>query len=299
MSFNTRISLQIKNNRYTSWKTLNIQQSIVQIAGSFSFTTSNRYAGNNGDWGIQEGDECVISVDNQKILTGYIEEIIDGYDVRAHDVTFKGRSKTADLVDCCFDVFLNGSEFNNITVLQFITILCGTVGINVIAEPAVQATLSSARLGKKAIEVGDFLYDEIAKYSRLYGFLAIPTGTGDLLLANPATTYTNDNLTVGQNLKANSIHRSIKDRFSVYYVEGQRGPTSAFDPRLKAEGKEEDLVIAALRTRPLIILEDEEASDETCQTRADWESRTRIHRIDGFGAILEITVTPVARGASR
>ena len=101
----TRAILRVNGRRFNSWKSISINRSIANISGSFSFTTSNRFAGEGEKWGIEEGDPCTVDIADERVLTGYIDDISDGYSVSSHDVTFSGRDKTADLVDCHYNPF--------------------------------------------------------------------------------------------------------------------------------------------------------------------------------------------------
>ena len=276
----THIKLKVKGSLYTTWQTITIQQSLIQIAGSFSFTASNRYAGEFVKWKIKMGDLCTVEIGGTTVLTGYIEEILDDYANGKHTITFRGRDKTADLVDCCFDFFTGGSEFKNLSVLQTITKLCASVKVDVTVDPTIEVALKEGTTKSKAIEVGEYIFDVIARYGRQYGFLPYTKGDGALFLGVPSKVFANDSLVQGVNLKANGVHWSIKERYSTYYVEGHRGQADGtyFIKSLNyaAEGVAIDYDLVNLgRVRPLVILENDDASNDTCQTRADWELNLR------------------------
>jgi prophage tail gpP-like protein len=287
----TRAVLKVNGQKLNVWKSISVSRSIAQIAGSFSFTTSNRFAGNNEKWNITNGDKCTIEIADQQVITGYIDEIDDGYDLNSHDVTFSGRDKTGDLVDCPYDVFsLNKTEiksigsfpsvppagegeFKNQTFLQVITKLANSVNIDVILDPAIALESEFKTIVDSGIETGQMLFEQIAKLCQQFAVLPITTGDGKLLLTRSGLEKAFDVLQSGINIKSNQFIQSDKDRYSVYYVEGPTKNT-AFTSSLIAEGKEFDEGV--VRTRPFIVLVGEQViNKDICQKRAAWEAQIR------------------------
>jgi len=290
----TRAVLRVNGRRFNSWKSISINRSIAQIAGSFSFTTSNRYAGEVEKWGVTTGDECTVDVGDEQVINGYIDDISDGYSVSSHDVTFSGRDKTADLVDCHYNPFeevdqailtalnntLTGnkggkSEFNNQTFLQIIEKLCAPFNIEVELDSALLIYPDLFQLiAKYAVETGSFVYENIATLCQQYAVLPITTGDGKLFITRAGLVKANDALEVGVNIIANKLAQSDKDRYSVYYVEGIPKP-SVFNLKLTAKGSLTDDYIK--RYRPLVILAGEQAiTDDVGQKRCAWEARIRM-----------------------
>ena len=272
----TRAVLSVNGRKFNSWKSISINRSIAQIAGEFSFSTGNRFAGNNEKWNIEEGDECTIDVADERVLTGYIDGINDGYTSNSHDITFSGRDKTADLVDCPYDVFTLESEFLNQTFLQIITKLADSVGVGVVLDTLLIGDTDLSKLiPEYRIQTGEMLYESISKLCQKHGVLVITTGDGDILLTRAGLSMANDLLESGVNIKANRVIRSLKDRYSVYYGEGQT-TTTAFSSDPIAEGKFEDEYVKSKRFRPYIIMLGDLATNDTCQKAAAWEGRIRM-----------------------
>ena len=291
----TRAILRVNGRRFNSWKSISINRSIANISGSFSFTTSNRFAGEGEKWGIEEGDPCTVDIADERVLTGYIDDISDGYSVSSHDVTFSGRDKTADLVDCHYNPFeevdqailtalnntLTGnkggkSEFNNQTFLQIIEKLCAPFNISVELDSALLIYPDLFQpIAKETMDLATPVYEKIAYLCQLVGVLPITTGNGNLFLTRAGVSKANDDLQVGVNIKANRVIRSVKDRYSVYYAEGQ-SITTAFNSNLIAEGKAEDEYMKEKRVRPYIIMLGEHATIGACQKKAAWEARIRM-----------------------
>ncbi len=270
----TRAVLKVNGKAFNSWKSISVNRSLAQIAGTFSFTTSNRFAGDVSKWGFTTGDVCTVEIANELVITGYIDEIEDGYTLDSHDVTFTGRDKTSDLVDCDFDVFENENEFKNITFLQIIQRLCTPFDISVIIDtPLVFDSSLFKPIPDYKIETGERVYDQIVTLCQQYGVLPITIGDGNLLITRAGLVRTFDKLEVGVNIKANKLIQSDKDRYSIYYAEAPLKPSVWIPDKLTASGKLEDKYIK--RTRPFIILVGEKSTDDTCQRRVAWECRIR------------------------
>ena len=272
----TRAILKINGNRLDIWKTISVQMSVTQIAGQFSFSTSNRFAGENEKWGIATGDKFELEIAGQTLMTGFLDDVDDGYEAGSHTITFSGRDKTADLVDCPFDVFTAGfSQINNQTVLQIITKLCKPFGINVVVNDlSLKAELNTEKIAVYDIELGDMVYSQIAVLCRQYAVLPIPSGDGNLALTRSGLSSTHDKLESGVNILANRLIQSDKDRFSIYYATGG-AKQDAFSKKLNVEGTYRDNNIK--RFRPTITLVGAQAgSDGLCQKRAQWEAKIRV-----------------------
>jgi len=275
---NTRAVLKVNGRSFKKWKSINVDRSIAQITGSFSFTTSNKFAGENEKWEITTGDKCVVEIAGQKVVTGYIDDIDDGYDIGSHNITFSGRDKTADLVDCNFDIFTNESEFKNQTFIQIIKKLCSPFGVTVELDLELLSDTALAKpMQDYKVETGQKVFEQIAILCQQYAVLPITTGEGILHITRAGLNRAFDTLESGKNIKANKLKQSDKNRYSIYYTITNGGNTgTAFNTKLIAEGKETDEYIEKSRDRPLIISIGEQVADDGgAQKRADWESRIR------------------------
>jgi len=286
----TRAILKVNGKKYNKWKSISINRSIVQISGSFSFTTANIHSGNNERWNITTGDRCEIEVAGKTVITGYIDDIDNGYDLGSHDITFGGRDKTADLVDCTFDVNpepeirsvgsfpyvppAGEGEFKNLSFLQIIEKLCKPFDIDVVLDTELLSDSALfAVIAEYKPETGSMVYEEIATFCQQYGVLPISIGDGTLYITRAGSVRANDTLEAGVNIKSASLNQSDTERYSVYYVEGI-AKTTVFNQKSSAFGSLTDDYVK--RYRPLYILAGEQAiNDDVCQKRAAWEARVR------------------------
>lgn len=273
----TRAVLKVKGQVLNRWKSININRSIAQISGTFTFSTSNPYPGKSEKWGFENGDECTVDISGQRVLTGYIDEVEEAYAVGSHDISFSGRDKTADLVDCPYDVFSLSGELLNLSFLQIITKLAESVSVDVELDAALLSDSSLFKVipaPEYKIQTGRMMFEDISTLCQQHGVLPITTGDGKLFITRAGLAAATDSLESGVNIKSNKKTESIKERYSTYYAEGPV-TTSAFNSKLIAEGIANDEYVASKRTRPYIILVGEQATDDLCQKRAAWEARIR------------------------
>ena len=58
------VVLRVGNRDYAGWETMKLARSIEALAGSFSLTVVDRWAGQRKPWPIREGDECSVIVND-------------------------------------------------------------------------------------------------------------------------------------------------------------------------------------------------------------------------------------------
>ena len=92
--------LQIDSQRYQGWQDVCVALSLEQLADNFSMTVTERWAGVDQVRPIRPGPACTISLGNEQILTGYVDEVLATYDASHHSLMARGRSMAGDLVDC-------------------------------------------------------------------------------------------------------------------------------------------------------------------------------------------------------
>lgn len=268
-----RISLLIGGFDYKNWKSISIKRSVVQMAGEFSFTCSNIHSGQNEKWEIFGGSPCQVVLEGEPIITGYIDDINPSYDSENNDITFTGRDKTADLVDCTFDLDTFDNEYFNLTVAQVIQRLCNPFGIEVVLDtPEISGDFSEV-IPVYRIEPGVFVYEMISELCLQYGVMPMTLGDGKLHITRTGLFRTFDKLEGGVNIKSASLNQSDKDRYRTYYVYGAQ-VENAFDRAKALQGKFEDKYIKRHRTLSVPVSEGA-TTKGICDTRTEWEAGTR------------------------
>lgn len=274
----TRISLKVDGVDYKNWKSLTVNRSITNISGSFNFTVSNKYAGVLEQWAIYMGSPCTIELEGKTLISGYVDQMDVRYDADSYDITFSGRDKTADLVDCCHDFDDGENEFLNLTIIQILKKLCDPFSISIKMQTDLTTELNATR-ERFRIAPGEKVIDHISEICNQFAIMPITEGDGQLLLTRAGTVNVTDKLEGGKNVLSASLSQSDRERFSIYYV---KGPSNAKTPHTGEErvgGVIEDEKIkgkSPYRVRPLIINAGPTGTTSgICQKRAAWEARAR------------------------
>ena len=97
------VILKVGGQAFRGWTSVMIEKSMRQMVGAFGLATTDKFPGEARKWNIGLGDECIVEINEQKVITGHVEDIVIDYDADTHNIQFGGRDKTGDLRDCCFD----------------------------------------------------------------------------------------------------------------------------------------------------------------------------------------------------
>lgn len=96
----SNIFLEINGDRFFGFTNISITKSMENFCNTFSFSTSAiDDKGNVVDLPIRMQDKARIFVDDNLVLTGYVEIINIDYSAKSHSINYQGRDITGDLVD--------------------------------------------------------------------------------------------------------------------------------------------------------------------------------------------------------
>lgn len=221
----------------SGWKNVNIHQSIDQMCGSFSISTSESIVGvtvsdisgtQNFTTEIQNGDLCKLEIgkgDNYTtVITGYIDDIDNSYDAREHTITLRGRDIMCDLVDCSYyPRFLKNeykNEWTDSTAENLINEICDPFNVEVVTDKTA-LTPATEPIPKFKIKDGETAAESIKRICRYKGILAISKGDGKLYLTQAGEDLTDGGIELGYNVKRGRSFQSNKERFSHYIVKGK------------------------------------------------------------------------------
>lgn len=273
------VTLRVNNTLHRGWTTVDITRSLSTISNAFSLTVAN-------DWGsdsptlnstlLAPGDICQVLINDQPVVTGYIDSVKPSYDAKQHQISVSGRDRTGDLVDCSADV----QEWHDHSLDDIVRALIapfshpelGNIGIRVAPEGRILPTVA-----KHSVHPGDKVYSVIERLSRQTGCLVWSDGTGGLIIGNPETTETAIPLQRGVNILSANASNSWSKRYRNIVVlsdtpgktSGPTGstPFSLSDPAIGARDPE------ITRYRPLLMIAEASVGDELLQKRAEWEQR--------------------------
>ncbi len=265
---NHDVTLTVNGTTYGGWKNIRITLSLESLSGVFELGISEKWPGQTIPWGIRYGDECVLKIGNDIILTGYVDQVEIQYDKENHGFTVSGRDRAGDLVDC--SAMNKPGTWNGRTLLQIASDLTTPFQIPITAEVSVGKPFK-----KFAIEPGESVYEALERLAKMRAVLIVSDGHGGLRITRSGMKTATSALKVGENIEVCNGTFDYTNRFSEIIVKGQsqgddHTPTSVFTG---ARGKAVDPEVK--RYRPLLVLAESQANTEQCQKRAAWEVAVR------------------------
>jgi len=130
------VAIKIGGRSFTGWDTISIEMAIDNCADGFSLSAA--YDPDRADLaGVFRSaiyKPCVITIDDEPVLTGRVEKVAAKYDADDRAITVEGRSLTAPLVDCSIDGDLQFSPDGGSMLSQICRQICRPFGVIVRAD---------------------------------------------------------------------------------------------------------------------------------------------------------------------
>lgn len=266
----SNVVLQIDGTNYTGWKSLAITRSLESIADTFELSLTDHWPADSAPKPIRMGKPCIVKINNETVITGYVDDVIPDYDANQHRLTVTGRSKAADLIDCSV---MDNTVFKGKTFLDVARHVCKPYGITVTTEVLVGAPYAN----KHSVEPGETAFEFLDRLARMRALRMVSTPDGNILITRTGSERVGTPLVLGGNIKSARGHFTLRDRFSRYDVYSQQD-TDDFTFGKAANGSFgtfEDTLVR--RYRPTVIQATNITPDE-CKRQAQWHCNTRFGR---------------------
>jgi prophage tail gpP-like protein len=282
---NPVFSILINGRTYSDvWEYIDINLSMEAFTRSIAVRTADIFEERPDLWNIKRGDPYTAYINNEKIITGFIDRIGLSYRGDHQSISFTGRDKTADLIDCSWTAEVKQgnkvyvqNEWDRIYVLNLIKTYCKPYGITVEYDKALQKKVWT-RLDQYSANVGEPPYKLIVKICQKYGIVPLSRGDGKLYLTKSATDkYAIDTLGANNVLTAD-LDTSDEERFNEYIVKGYWSGTKALvqiGGFLVSEGRFTDPRNDVRKERKLVIYSNSAADDTEAKQTAEWEAKIR------------------------
>lgn len=262
------LSLKIGKYQYQSWLNANIFLSMNAISGIAELKTINFFPGNIKDWDFTLGDSFQLCIDDQPVITGYMEHIEAQLENKQQFIKFILRDKTADLVDCNWAESV--TEWKNQTVYNLVNTLCGEFAISLTSDSEVSTAIQK-KIETFKINEGEFMSDGIFRICNPFDLIPLSYGDGKLILSKETSTKKSYDAidTTGNVISRNAIYSDM-DRFSDYIVKGMGLGTDQknnYADYIQCKGQVSDSVIQ--RYRPKVIFDGVTDSGK-CAEYAAW-----------------------------
>lgn len=260
------VILQIGSDRHEGWQEVRIRLSLEQIADSFELVLTERWRDSGERRPVRPGEACIVSVGDELVLTGYVDDVLPDYDATTHTIVARGRSKTADLVDCSGP----DTRFDGRTLVQIARALAEPYGIEVV--DTVQA---SRPFRAFALEDGQPIAEALERAAQIRGARVVTDAEGRLVIVHAVQREVTPALVLGGNIRRGAGQFSDRDRFHTYIVEGQTtgGDDWWGEQAVTPRGQARDPRVRQPRTT--LIVCDTPADGADCRERAELEARMR------------------------
>ncbi len=267
------IELKIDGQIYNGWKSANVSRALNCMASSFDLVVSDRFIGSKQN--IPLDAECQILIDGVPAVTGWLDEITPSYSATSHEVTFAGRSKTCDLVDC--SAIIDTGQIIGGTPKEIIEKVIAPFGIKLVFS----ADQSLPLVSDFQVEPGETAQSIIEKVCKQTGLVYTDDANGNLVVQSIGSGFSSGRLIhrvgdgAGNNILSGRGKYSSRNIFRDYYVKSQMAGSddSGGEDITGIEGHAVDSDVT--RYRPLVLTGENAMDAATAQTRAEWERSNR------------------------
>ena len=249
------------------------------VAGSFTVGLTERWPGGGSARPITPGAACQLTLDDEPLITGYIDQVSPYYSNDEHAVTVTGRDKTGDLVDCA----AASGEWRGLKLDAIVSELARPFGISVRADADVGAAFEKFRT-----QEGEVAWAAIDRACKARAVLAMADGYGNVILTR-ATASSDDPVPVILGGKDGSVLSgtgtfSANERFSAYTIKAQRGGLDG-TPEDRAHVIAEAKDSGVARYRPTMMIARDRMDAASAAAQVQWVCNVR------RGQALRVTYT--------
>lgn len=276
------ITLTVAGQTWEGWTEMSFTRSLEAIAGEFDLTVTTQWS-EAAPRVIKEGLACVVSISNETILTGYIDDFIPSYDAENVSIRVIGRDKTGDLVDS--SVVHKSGQWKGITLDALAAEIAQPYGITVVNE-----TDTGEAFGSVVLEQGETGFELLERLAKQRGVLLTSDALGQLVITRASTQRVSVALVLGENILAARGRFSWRERASEYIVKGSASAGGAIwgnQPVQNIGGRATTVTDPAItRYRPKILVNEDNLTVGGASIRGDWYKS----RMLGEANTTEITV---------
>lgn len=283
------ILMELNGVGYGHFVSISVTKNIENVSDAFSFTVT---ANEKNVLPVRVDDKIRITIDGERILTGYVESLRPSYDSSNHIIEVSGRNILCDLVDSTVG---ERKDFDEPLYLnQLARIILDDIGlkdVNVInnlekTKIIEEWDLESAEIGEKAFHFLEIL-------ARKYQTLLIADGDGNLVITRASDELFPYRLVSGRgrnysNIKSAFLEVDHRDRYHKYKANSNVVTYKAKEnPETisEQEGIAIDNNIRESRTFEFNF--EEGATGQTATDRAIWESNIRMARSLTYSVVVQ------------
>ena len=262
--------LFVDGRPYSGFKEVTLLRSMLQGPHQFELSIGPDLGTDASVFDIEDGMSCQCYIDDDLVITGYVDDRNASYNHQNHEITISGRSKLADLVDCStHGLQLKAGQ----TLLSVARQLCKPYGISVSADSSASAAANQPFSATDlALDPGQTVWDFLEELARIRAVLLISDSAGNLVITRAGAGRADSPLILGQNIKSAAARRSHRSLFSDITVAGMAATWSVMDATGNSQAQA-SVSGQARRYRQRVIITDQPVDIAACKQRADWQRR--------------------------
>lgn len=280
-----RAELTIGRQSFEGWTSVSVTHSIESAASNFDLSLTDRWAVTQQPRPVRPGSPCLVSLEGQPLLNGYIDAPRPSYDAKKRSLSVSGRAKTCDLVDCSLP--MEGGQYKGQSLVQLAKIFCAPFGIEVVNTVA---EANNPVGGDWQIEPGETGFESLERAARFARCLLTCDPSGRLVITRASSEVLPIHLRHGEQILEASADYDHRDRFSHYTVKGDSASGGDDWDNLDGESVTQSIGRArdegVSRYRPMVLIGEDNLDNSKAAQRADWEMRRRRARSQA----VEVTV---------
>lgn len=265
------LSLSIGGQSISGWTDVRVTRGIERLPSDFELGLTELYPGQLDRVVVQPGDECIVKIGADVVLTGYVDRYVPSMDAHSHTIRVAGRGKCQDLVDCA--AFWPNGQISGTSALDVASKIAAHYGITVSCDVQDLRAIPQFNLF-----LGESCYEIIERISRYSSLLVYDAPDGNLILAQAGTVRAASGFQQGINVQAASVQYSADQRFQTYTAFTQ---SVQMYSDIGVAGNVIAIATDAGVKRPrerVIIAEAVQGFQDLAKQRAIWEMNRRIGR---------------------
>ncbi|MBL9102169.1 MAG: hypothetical protein JNL82_14490 [Myxococcales bacterium] len=240
-----RLRVTGETHDFVDWTSVAVTRSLDALADSFQLNISTGFRNGQPSMQIEEQDECQILLDDEVVLSGYVDTVDRKYDATSSTLSVTGRSRAGDLCDCT----AIHKPWKNTPGLTIASDLCKPFGIAVSSDVGPLPDERYFKLGKS-----DTVFDVLDRLAREAGLRVVSDPDGSIRFTKTGITrYPDVLIATGYNVITGSMRRSAEERYSNYVFKTQIPSTDDFSGDAAASVKFSVVDDGVLRYRPLVV----------------------------------------------
>ena len=263
------MSVVLKTNGqvFSGWIAAEVERSINAIAGRFIINFTDKWQEGQHKWHMKSGDSCSIELENETVITGFIDSLKIDLTADARTLSISGRDKTGDLVDS--GSLLEEKSFADVSLGDMAT--QAVKGFDVNVSPL--SDNSKAKIKATSIQYNETVFEFISRIAHNQGVLCYPDKNGGIIFSDVSTEVIDAISLKNKIIEINAKTDSSK-LFHDYIVISHNG--SAQEQTKTIRKVAQDLKNTTKRRK--IIVVSSNTNDAGAQARADWEKACHIAR---------------------